>query len=87
MIIMSAVPLTLISREVEEVRAGLVHLVDEHNPRHLVAIRLTPHGFGLRLNARIAVQQNHGTIKHRQRPFHFNREVNRSEERRVGKEC
>ena len=58
-----------------EIRPGFIHLVDEHDPRNLVPVSLTPNGFGLRLNARVAVQQHHSAIKHRQRPLHFNREV------------
>ena len=58
-----------------EIRPGLVHLVDEHDPRNLVAVRLTPDGFCLRLHPGIAIQQHNSTIKHRQRPFNFNGEV------------
>jgi hypothetical protein len=34
-----------------EVGADLVHLVDEAHARDLVAVRLAPHGLGLRLDA------------------------------------
>ena len=59
----------------EEVGAGLVHLVDEHDARNLVAVSLTPDGFGLRLNAGVAVQKNDSTVKHGQRTFDFDGEV------------
>ena len=60
---------------VEEVGAGLVHLVDEDDARHLVAVSLTPHGFGLGFDAGVAVEQNHSTIQNRQRTFDFDGEV------------
>ncbi|KAF0114291.1 MAG: hypothetical protein FD150_1638 [Rhodobacteraceae bacterium] len=59
----------------EEVGAGLVHLVDEHDPRNLVAVRLTPDGFGLRFHTGVAVEQDHCTVKHGQRTFDFDGEV------------
>ena len=60
---------------VEEVGAGLVHLVDEDDPRNLVAVGLTPDGFGLRLNARVAVEQHHRAVEHGQRTLDLDREV------------
>lgn len=60
----------------EKVSAGLVHLVDEDDARNLVAVSLTPHGFGLRFNASVAVQQNDSAIKNGQRTFNFDGEVN-----------
>jgi hypothetical protein len=41
---------------VEEVGADLVHLVDEDHPRNLVAVGLTPHRFGLRLDTGVGVE-------------------------------
>jgi hypothetical protein len=50
---------------VEEVGADLVHLVDEDDPRNLVAVGLTPDRFGLRLDTGVGVQ--HAT-RRRARP-------------------
>jgi hypothetical protein len=60
---------------VEEVGAGLVHLVDEHDPRNLVAVGLTPDGFGLRLDPCVAVQQHDSAVQHGQRTLDLNGEV------------
>jgi len=59
-----------------EVRADLVHLVDEHHPRNLVLVALAPDGFGLRLDAGIGIKQRNSPVKHAQRTLDFNREVN-----------
>ncbi len=61
---------------VEEVSADFVHLVDEHDARNLVAVSLTPNGFGLRLNTGVGVQNSNRTVKNRQRTFNFDGEVN-----------
>src|SRR5690606_5889959 len=58
-----------------EVSAGLVHLVDEDETRNVVLVSLTPHGFGLRFNASIGVEQRDGTVEHAERTFNFNGEV------------
>ncbi|VVT18912.1 transposase [Roseovarius sp. EC-SD190] len=60
---------------VEEVSADLVHLVDEHETRHLVAVSLTPHGFGLRLDTGVPVQKTDRAIENRQRTLDFNGKV------------
>jgi hypothetical protein len=60
---------------VEEVGADLVHLVDEDDPRNLVAVGLTPHRFGLRLNAGVGVQQRDGTVENRERALDLDGEV------------
>ena len=39
-----------LAEDVVEVGAGAVHLVDEHDARHVVLGRLAPDGFGLRLD-------------------------------------
>ena len=39
-----------------EVGADLVHLVDEHDARHVVLVGLAPDGLGLRLDALVAVE-------------------------------
>src|SRR3546814_12472886 len=41
-----------------EIGAGAVELVDEAHPRNLVLVRLTPHGFRLRLDAGNAVENS-----------------------------
>ena len=60
---------------VEEVRADLVHLVDEHDPRNLVAVGLAPDGLGLRLDARIGIQHADCTVEHGQRTLDLDGEV------------
>ncbi|VVD30025.1 conserved protein of unknown function [Paraburkholderia dioscoreae] len=59
----------------EEVRAHAVHLVDERNARHLVLVRLTPHGFGLRLHAADRVVHHARAVEHAHGALHFDREV------------
>ena len=59
-----------------EVRAGAIQLVDKAHARHAVFIGLTPYGFRLRLNASNAIKTSNRTVKHAERTFNFNREVN-----------
>ena len=59
----------------EEVGADAVHLVDEADTGHTVAVGLAPHGFRLGLHAGDGVEYGHGTIKHAQGAFHFDGEV------------
>jgi hypothetical protein len=58
-----------------EVRARLVHLVDERDPNDAVPIRLSPHGLALRLDAARAVEDSHGAVEHAQRALDLDREV------------
>ena len=58
-----------------EVGADLIHLVDKHDPRNVVAVSLTPDGFGLRLNALVAVQHRDGAVEDAQAALDFNGEV------------
>ena len=58
-----------------EVRADLVHLVDEHDARHVVAVGLAPDRLGLRLDALVAVQHRHGAVEHAQAALHLDGEV------------
>ena len=58
-----------------EVGADLVHLVDEHEARHVVAIGLAPDGFGLRLHALVAVEHGDAAVEHAQRTLHLDGEV------------
>ena len=60
---------------VVEVRAQLVHLVDEADTRNAVLISLTPHGLGLRLHAFLAVEHGDGAIEHAQGALDLGREV------------
>ena len=60
---------------VVEVRAELVHLVDEADTRNAVLVSLTPHGLGLRLHAFLAVEHGNGSIEHTQGALHLGREV------------
>ena len=65
----------IIRTQLKKSAPGLVHLVDEHDPRNLVAVGLPPDRFGLRLHTRIAVKQHDGTVKHGQRAFHLDGEI------------
>ena len=58
-----------------EVRAQLVHLVDEADTRHVVLVSLAPHGFGLRFHAFLTVKHRYRTVKDAQGTFHLNGEV------------
>ncbi len=50
-----------------EIGANLVHLIDEHDARHVIFIGLTPHGLGLRLDALVAVEDANGAVEDAQR--------------------
>ena len=58
-----------------EVRADAVHLVDEADAGDAVAVRLAPHGLGLRLDAGDGVEHRDGAVEHAQRPLDLDREV------------
>ena len=58
-----------------EVRAQLVHLVDEADPRHVVLVGLTPHLLGLGLDALFAVEHRNGAVEHPQRALDLDGEV------------
>ena len=57
------------------VGAQTIHFVDERQPRHPVAVRLVPHGFGLRLHPFHRRENRHRAIQNAQRAFHLNGEV------------
>src|SRR6185436_13847432 len=59
---------------VVEVRAGLIHLVDEHDARNVVLVSLAPDGFRLGLYALVAVEHANRTVEHTQRTLDFNGE-------------
>ena len=48
----------------EEIRAGAVHLVDEGDAGHAVAVGLAPDGLGLRLHARDGVEDRDCAVEH-----------------------
>ncbi len=58
-----------------KIRTRAVKLVHETHARHIVLIRLTPHGLGLRFHASHAVEHGHGAIKDAKRALHFDRKV------------
>jgi len=58
-----------------EVRAGPVELVDEAEARHTVAVRLAPHGLGLRLDAGHAVEDHDRAVKDAQASLDLDRKV------------
>ena len=55
-----------VGHALEEVRAGLVHLVDEHDARHVVLVGLAPDGLGLGLDALVAVENADGAVENAQ---------------------
>ena len=58
-----------------EVRAGLVHLVDEDDARHAVLVALAPDRLGLRLDALVAVEHAYRAVEHAQRALDLDGEV------------
>ena len=58
-----------------EVGAGAVELVDEADPGDVVAVRLTPDGLGLGLDARDPVEDGNRAVKHTQGALHLDGEV------------
>ena len=58
-----------------EVRAELVHLVDEADARDVVLVGLTPDGLRLGLDALLAVEDGDGTVEDAQRALDLDREV------------
>ncbi len=61
--------------DLEEVRADAVHLVHEREARHLVLVRLPPHGFRLRLHAADRVVHHARAVEHAHRALDLDREV------------
>src|SRR6056297_2093864 len=60
---------------VEEVGADLVHLVDEDDARHLVAVGLAPDRFGLRLDPGVAVEKRDRAVEDRERALNLDGEI------------
>ena len=61
--------------DAEEIRADAVQFVDEAQARHSVAVGLAPDGFGLRLDAADAAEDDDGAVEHAQRALDFGGEV------------
>ena len=59
----------------EEVRAGAVHLVDEGDPRHAVAIGLAPDRLRLRLDTCDRVEDRDRAVEHAQAALDLDRKV------------
>src|SRR5690606_27241015 len=62
--------------DAQEVGTGAIHLVDVDEARNLVTVGLTPNGFGLRLYAGAAAQNNNGAVEYTQAALYFDGEVN-----------
>src|SRR5690606_1125342 len=62
--------------DLEKVRAGAVHLVDEGQAGHAILVGLAPHGFGLGLNATHRAIHHAGAIEHAHGTLDFDGEVN-----------
>ncbi len=58
-----------------EIRAGAIHLVDEADARHVVAVGLPPHRLRLRLDAGHAVKYDNAAVQHAQAALHFGGEI------------
>ena len=58
-----------------EVRADLVHLVDEADARHAIPVGLPPDGFGLGLDAFLGIEHRHHAVEHAKRSLHLDGEV------------
>ena len=61
--------------DIEEVRAGDVHLVDISHTRNIVILSLTPNGLSLRLNAAASSQDCYSAIEYAQGTLNLYREV------------
>ncbi len=59
----------------KEIRADLIHLIDEDDTRNIVFIRLTPNGLSLRLYTLIAVEHANSAVKDAERALNFDGEV------------
>ncbi len=59
-----------------EVRAVNVHLVYVSNTGNVILVRLTPYGFGLRLNAALRAESCHRAVEYAKRSFNLYGKVN-----------
>ena len=58
-----------------EVSSHNVHLVDVRHSRNVVFVRLSPYGFGLRLNAALCAKYANGTVENSERTLDFNSKI------------
>src|SRR5437879_271401 len=58
-----------------EISTSAVHLVDVADTRHVILVRLAPHGLRLRLNTRDSIEDHHATVEYAQVALHLSREV------------
>jgi len=65
----------LISRRSGRSRRDLVHLIDEHDARHMIFVGLAPNGLCLRFDALIAVENANRAVEHAQRTLDLDGEV------------
>ena len=65
----------IICDDVEEVRAGAVHLVDEGDARDAVLVGLAPDRLGLRLDAADGAEDRDRAVEHAQRALDLDGEV------------
>ncbi len=59
----------------QRIGAGAVHLVDERQPRHMVALHLAVDGHRLALHAADGAEHEDGAVQHAQAAFHFDGEI------------
>ncbi len=58
-----------------EIGTHHIHLVDEHEARHLVLVGLSPHRFRLRLNAFLGVEDDDAAVEYAQTAFDLGGEI------------
>ena len=58
-----------------QIRPHAVHLVDEGQPGHAVAVGLAPHRLRLGLHAAHRIENRHHTVEHPEGALHFNGEI------------
>ena len=71
-----AKPILEHSNAAEKVRTDAVHLVDETDARHMVAVSLPPDRLGLRFDAADTVKYGNGPVQDTEGPLDFDREIN-----------
>ncbi len=64
-----------VGQAAEEVRPDLIHLVGEDDTGNLVLVALTPHRFGLGLDALVGIEHAYGPVQHAQRALHLDGEI------------
>ena len=61
--------------DVDRVRSGAVHLVDEGEPRNAIPLHLAVDGDRLRLNSRDGAEDEHGSVENAERSLNLNGEI------------